>query len=253
VQEEAPLRDGRGLGLVLLARGRRRRPVEGVGQQRRDGATERQGREVEHAGRQHLRRRLPRRRPRQRRDHLEVVLADPALVELEGRLLGPDAAAVVVVVAVGLGGLLGRRRRVGAGEPLDDLLEAGRVGLHEGGGEGRGVDDARHGRLRLRLLLARRRGRRGGRGRGRGGGGGGGRGVGALRHGEELLHRRSNFHSRWVSCAGREGRWFHGGGGRTRGSGLIKKRKGEVMYSWRLGVGAGCWMLSSPLSLSSLY
>jgi hypothetical protein len=212
VQEEAGPRDGRALGglLVLL---RALRPVEGVGQQRRDGAPERQGREVEHAGRQRLRRRRGRRhRHRQRRDHLEVALADPALVELEGRLLGPAA----VRVGVALGGLVGRRRRVGAGEPLDDLLEAGGVGLHEGGGEGRGVDDARHGpgrgRGRVGVLLARRRGGGGGGGRGRRGGGGGRRGVGAPRHGEELL-RRSNLHSRgrWAG-----GRWFHGDGGEER-------------------------------------
>lgn len=219
VEEEAPLGDGRALGL-LGGRRRRRRAVEGVAGERRHRA-QRQGREVQHARRQDLRRRPPRRRRRrahrQRRDHLQVLQAAPPLVQLERRLLGPAARSAAgrlgpgATAAGGSGSGCPRRRRVvvgrllGAGEHLDDLLERGGVGLDEGGGERGGVDGARDGSgglgevvgLGLRTVVRARWGRGGGRRRGGRGGRGRVVGVPLVRHGEELLgeniHRSVGF------------------------------------------------------------
>jgi hypothetical protein len=217
VEEEAPLGDGRALGL-LGGRRRRRRAVEGVAGERRHRA-ERQGREVQHARRQDLRRRPPRRRRRrahrQRRDHLQVLQAAPPLVQLERRLLGPAARSAAARLGTGAAAVGGsgcpRRRRVvvgrllGAGEHLDDLLERGGVGLDEGGGERGGVDGARDGSgglgvvvgLGLRTVVRARWGRGGGRRRGGRGGRGRVVGVPLVRHGEELLgeniHRSVGF------------------------------------------------------------
>jgi hypothetical protein len=254
VQEEPLAVDGR-----LLARGgrRRRRAVEGVGDERRDGAPERQGREVEHARRQHIRRLGPRGcggGHRQRRDHLEILEPAPALVELEGRLLGPARRARLVVVVAALGELLGRRRRrVGAGEHLDHLLEGGGVGLDEGGGERRGVDDA--GRQRA----VRRRGRRGG---GRRGGGGRGGGVPRRWHGGEELLGCSNFHCgvwsglvspRRLGRGALGSRRMRGGAVREEGEWRIRRARRETREAMQSSRGPrwiGCFLCCKKCAIS---
>jgi len=113
VEVEPLLGDGAVLGGGGLLGPRQRR-------QRRDGAPERQRREVQHAGRQHLEpaRREPARGEasggaaggeggggrEQGAEHLEALHAAPPLVELESRLLGPRGRGRRL--------LRGRRRRL---------------------------------------------------------------------------------------------------------------------------------------------
>lgn len=136
-----------------------RRPVERIGDQRRDGA-EVQRRQVQHARREDLR--LPpgeeghaHGRTRVGLDetwdhwayHLQVLEAAPALMELKSWLLGAGGLRggrnqVLGWRRCGGGGALGGRLH-GACEHLDYLLEGRGVSLDEGGGERIGVDGFR--------------------------------------------------------------------------------------------------------------
>jgi hypothetical protein len=205
VEVEPLLGDGTVLGGRGLLGPRQRR-------QRRDGAPQRQRREVQHARRQNLepaRRESPRGEPvargaaggeggggrEQRAEHLEALHAAPPLVELESRLLGPRGRGSRL--------LRGRRRRLRparrrcrrglrrASEDLDHLLEGGGVRLDEGGGEGVGW-------VRRRLRHRHRHRQRGHR-RGRCGALPGGGGCAGVHEKNVCLWQQA-----WLASLGRE-------------------------------------------------